>query len=73
MFKNFTKGITKRWMLNNVSVIVTIVILLVISSIFAVSYLYGNSVSQVVSSASNELTAVFPNHKTENSNSFITT
>lgn len=73
MFRDFSKGITKRWMLNNLSVILTIVILIVISLIFAVSYIYNNSVQQVLSSACNELSAVFPNYQTDNSNTFIST
>lgn len=71
MFKDFTKGITKRWVLNNFSVIVTIVILIVISLIFAVSFVYTNSVEQTVSSACNELSSVFQGYKAENSNSFV--
>lgn len=73
MLKDFTKGITKRWMLNSLSVILTIVILIVISLIFAVSYVYNNSVQQVLTSACNELSTVFPEYKTDSSNTFITT
>lgn len=73
MFRDFSKGITKRWMLNNLSVIVTIVILIVIGLIFAVSFVYTSSVQQTLSSACNELSTVFPGYKTESSSSFIST
>lgn len=73
MFKGFSKGITKRWLLNNLSVIIAIVILLVISLVFAVSYVFNTSAHQVISSACHELSSVFPEYKTENSNSFIST
>ena len=53
------KGITKRWMLNTLSVILTIIILIVVSLIFIVTYLYQSSVEQSLSSTSGELSLVF--------------
>ena len=73
MFKGFSKGITKRWLINNLSVIIAIVLLLVVSLIFAVSYVFNTSANQVISSACHELSSVFPEYKTETSNSFIST
>lgn len=73
MFKGFSKGITKRWLISNISVITAIVVLLVITLIFAVSNVYNNSVHQVISSACHELSSVFPDYKTENSGTFIST
>src|SRR5574344_793262 len=73
MFKGFTKGITKRWMLNNLSVIVTIVVLAVIGLILTVSYNFNSSVEVTLNSASNELSSVFPGYKSENSTSFLST
>lgn len=71
MIKSFSKGITKRWLISNISVITAIVILLVITLIFSVSNIYNNSVHQFISSSCHELSSVFPEYKTENSGSFI--
>lgn len=73
MFKGFTKGITRRWMLNNVSVIVTIIILIVTFLVFAVSYVYTNTAEQMLESACTELSTVFSGYRSENSASFIST
>ena len=48
------KGITKRWMLNTLSVIFTIIVLIVVSLIFVITYVYQSSVEQTLSSAGNE-------------------
>ena len=40
------RGITKRWMLNTLSVIFTIIVLIVVSLILIVTYLFQNSVEQ---------------------------
>ncbi len=48
-------GITKRWMLNTLSVIFTIIVLIVVSLIFVVTYVFQNSVEQSLNSACNEL------------------
>lgn len=53
------KGITKRWMLNTLSVIFTIIVLIVVSLIFVITYVYQSSVEQTLSSAGNELSLVF--------------
>lgn len=66
------KGITRRWMLNTLSVILTIIILIVVSLIFVVTYLFQSSVKQSLSSTSNELSIVFSGYKSDSSSSFIT-
>lgn len=64
------KGITKRWMLNTLSVIVTIIILIVTILIFAVTYVFQSQVEQEIHAASNELSMVFSGFKGENSTAF---
>lgn len=64
------KGITKRWMLNTLSVILTIIILIVVSLIFIVTYLYQSSVEQSLSSTSGELSLVFSGYTSDSSTSF---
>ena len=64
------KGITKRWMLNTLSVIVTIIILIVTILIFSVTYIFQSQVEQELHSASNELSIVFSGFKGENSTAF---
>ena len=53
------KGITKRWMLNTLSVILTIIILIVVILIFAISSMFQSKVEQDLHAASNELSMVF--------------
>lgn len=64
------KGITKRWMLNTLSVILTIIIFIVVSLIFLVTYLFQNSVEQSLSSTSSELSLVFSGYTSDSSTSF---
>lgn len=64
------KGITKRWMLNTLSVILTIIILIVVSLIFLVTYLFQNSVEQSLVSTSSELSLVFSGYTSDSSTSF---
>ena len=66
------KGITKRWMLNTLSVIITIIILLVVILIFAVSYLFQSQIEGELHSASNELSVVFSGFQAENASEFTT-
>ena len=71
MLKHFTKGITKRWMLSNLSVVVTIVVLVIAGLLFAVSDVYNTTVQQTLNSACNELSTVFQGYKTETSGTFM--
>lgn len=64
------RGITKRWMLNTLSVIFTIIVLIVVSLIFVVTYVFQSSVEQSLSSVSNELSLVFSGYTSDNSNDF---
>lgn len=64
------KGITKRWMLNTLSVIFTIIVLIVVSLIFVITYVYQSSVEQTLSSAGNELSLVFSDYESDNTTSF---
>ncbi len=64
------KGITKRWMLNTLSVILTIIILIVVSLIFFVTYLFQNSVEQSLNATGSELSLVFPSYESDSSTSF---
>ena len=65
-----TKGITRRWMLNTLSVILTIIILIVVSLIFVVTYLFQSSVRQSLNSTCNELSIVFSGYKSDSSSTF---
>ena len=66
------KGITKRWMLNTLSVTLSIIILLVVSLIFVVTYIFQSSVEQSLNSTCNELSLVFSGYKSESASNFIT-
>lgn len=67
------KGITKRWILNTLSVIFTIIVLIVVSMIAVVVYLYQSSVQQTLNTTSNELSLVFSDYMSDNSNTFAST
>lgn len=64
------RGITKRWMLNTLSVILTIIILIVVSLIFVVTYVFQSSIEQSLSTTSSELSLVFSGYTSENSSAF---
>ena len=63
-------GITKRWMLNTLSVIFTIIVLIVVSLIFVVTYVFQNNVEQRLVSAANDLSLVFSGYEINNSSEF---
>ncbi|MDD6433020.1 MAG: HAMP domain-containing sensor histidine kinase [Ruminococcus bromii] len=64
------KGITKRWILNTLSVILTIIILIVVGLIFLVTYIFQNNVEQKLTSTTNELSLVFSGYISDSSTSF---
>ncbi len=64
------KGISKRWMLNTLSVILTIIILIVVSLIFIVTYIFQSSVEQSLNNTSSELSLVFSGFASDSSTSF---
>lgn len=64
------KGITKRWMLNTLSVILTIIISIVVCLIFLVTYLFQSSVEQSLGNTSSELSLVFSGYTSDSSTSF---
>lgn len=64
------KGITKRWMLNTLSVVVAIIVLIVVTLIFVVTYVFQSEVEQSLSSASNELSLVFSGNSADNASAF---
>ena len=64
------RGITKRWMLNTLSVIFTIIVLIVVSLIFIVTYVFQNSVEQQLNAACNELSLVFSGYTSDSYNDF---
>jgi signal transduction histidine kinase len=64
------KGITKRWMLNTLSVILTIIILIVVSLIFVVTYLFQSGVEQTLNTTGNELSFVFSGYTSDSSSAF---
>ncbi|MBR1483991.1 MAG: sensor histidine kinase [Ruminococcus sp.] len=63
-------GITKRWMLNTLSVIFTIIVLIVVSLIFVITYVFQNSVEQSLNAASNKLSLVFSGYTSDSSSDF---
>lgn len=64
------KGITKRWMLNTLSVILTIIVALVVCLIFIVTYLFQSSIEQSLAATSSELSLVFSGYTSDNSTNF---
>lgn len=66
------KGISKRWMLNTLSVTLTIIILIVVSLIFVVTYLFQSSVEQSLNNTSSELSLVFSGYRSDTSSAFNT-
>ncbi len=64
------KGITGRWFLSTMLVIILIVSMIVTGLIFAVTYLFNTEVERSLSSVSNELTAVFDGYTADNSTAF---
>ena len=64
------KGITKRWILNTLSVIITIIVFIVVALILIVTYMFQTSVQQSLSSTSAELSLVFSGFKSDSSNDF---
>ena len=66
------KGITRRWMLNTLSVIIAIIILIVVALIFSVTYVFQTQVEQDLHSASNELSVVFSGFRADNAADFNT-
>lgn len=66
------KGITKRWMLNTLSVILAIIVLLIVILVFAASNIINTQIEQDLHSASNELSMVFPGYQAESSTYFTT-
>ena len=54
------KGITKRWMLNTLSVILAIILLIVVTLIISLSYMFQSQIERDLHAASNELSVVFP-------------
>ena len=57
-------------MLNTLSVILTIIILIVVSLIFIVTYIFQNSVEQNLNTTSSELSLVFSGFQSDSSTSF---
>ena len=64
------RGITKRWMLNTLSVILTIIILIVVTLIFVVTYLFQSGVEQRLASTGNGLSIVFSGFQRPGSTEF---
>ncbi len=64
------KGITKRWILNTLSVIITIIVFIVVALILIVTYMFQTSVQQSLSNTSAELSLVFSGFKSDSSNDF---
>ncbi len=64
------RGITKRWMLNTLSVIFTIIVLIVVVLIFVVTYLFQSSVRQTLNINATELTLVFSGYTSDSAASF---
>ena len=64
------RGITKRWMLNTLSVISTIIVLIVVSLILIVTYVFQSSLEQRLNAACSELSLVFPGYTSSSYNDF---
>ena len=64
------KGITKRWMLNTLSVILAIIILIIVTLIVSISYLFRSQIEGDLHAASNELSMVFSGFRADNATEF---
>lgn len=64
------KGITRRWVLSTMLLIVLIIILIVTGLIYGTAYLFNNEVERTLTSAGEELTTVFENYEADNSTAF---
>lgn len=64
------KGITKRWVLNMLSVIIATVILVIVCLSFIVHSLFYTSIEQTISGRSNELVNVFSSYTTDSISDF---
>lgn len=64
------RGITKRWMLNTLSVILSIIILIVVSLIFVITYLFQSNIEHSLNTTSSELSLVFSGYTSESSSAF---
>ena len=67
------KGITKRWMLNTLSVMLSIIVLIVVILILLISNLFTSQIQQDLHSASNELSIVFSGFRADNPTYFTST
>ncbi len=68
-----TKGITKRWILNILSVIFVIIIFIVLCLSYMISTYYTNSVEQTISLRCSELDKVFTDVTSDTTTDFLTT
>ena len=64
------KGITKRWILNTLSVILAIIVLIVVTLIISISYLFRSQIESDLHTASNELSVVFSGFRAESASEF---
>ncbi|MCI5599483.1 MAG: HAMP domain-containing sensor histidine kinase [Ruminococcus sp.] len=68
-----TSGITKRWLLNILSVVALIIVVIVLCLSFMIRAYYYNSVEQSISVRCNELTKVFDEVDSDTTTDFLTT
>ena len=68
-----TSGITKRWLLNILSVVALIIVAIVLCLSFMIRAYYYNSVEQSISVRCNELTKVFDEVDSDTTTDFLTT
>ena len=64
------KGITKRWILNTLSVILAIIVLIVVTLIISISYLFRSQIESDLHTASNELSVVFSGFRADSASEF---
>ena len=68
-----TSGITKRWLLNILSVVALIIVAIVLCLSFMIRAYYYDSVEQSISVRCNELTKVFDEVDSDTTTDFLTT
>ncbi|MBR2715136.1 MAG: HAMP domain-containing histidine kinase [Ruminococcus sp.] len=67
------KGITKRWIINTFGVIIAVITLLIVCLSVLMQSLCYSSIEQALLNRNNELSAVFPGYKCENTADFQNT
>lgn len=67
------KGITRRWLINTLGVILAILVTIIVVLSFSIQTFYYNGIQQTISGRSNELVNFFGNYTAADTEQFNTT